>query len=87
MLHFAKKGNKKAKHFTVIALKQPICWILLIGGGGGLFHISAWVNLSKKKFGDESDGEEYFYMNAVSDKYHTGGSSCTYKGGKVPCLV
>ena len=28
----------------------------------------------------ESDGEEYFRMNVVSDKYHSVGTTCTYKG-------
>ena len=26
-------------------------------------------------------------MNIESDKYHPGGPNCTYKGGKVSCLV
>ena len=45
------------------------------------------INLSKKKFGDESDGEEYFFMNVGYGKYNPGGTSSAYKGKKVPYFV
>ena len=44
------------------------------------------IDCSKDKVGDESDGEEYFRMNVVHDKYHPGGHNCTYRGYKVPVL-
>ena len=52
-----------------------------------MFDIKDGIDLFKEKVGYESDREEYFCMNVVSGKYHTGGTSCTYKGNTVPCFV
>ena len=88
-MYCTKESNKK-KEFTVIGLTkllgEPICCIVIIEGCEKLFDIRAGIDLSKEKFGDESDEEEYFRMNLGSGKYHQGGPFCTYKGKQFPAL-
>ena len=77
------KPTRKPKHSTVIGitnlLGEPICYIVIIEVKEQLFDIWDGIDLSKEKVGYDSDGEECFRMNVVSDKYHPGGTSCTYK--------
>ena len=88
-MYCTNKSNKKKK-FTVIGISnllgEPIFCIVIIEGKEKLFDIRDGIDLSKEKFGYDSDGEEYFHINLGSDKYHTGGPSCNYKGGKFHVL-
>ena len=85
------KSTKKRNISQLLGLKnypgEPICCIVIVEGKEELFGIRYGIDFSKNKVRDESDVEEYFYMNIGSDKYHPCGPTCTNKGGKVPCLV
>ena len=76
-----RKVTRKSKCFTFIGitnlLGEPICCFLIIEGKEQVFDIWAGIDLSKEKFVDDSDGEEYFLMNVGYGKYHPGGNFCT----------